>query len=277
MLDGITRRLIGLALEEDLGPGDLTSRIISDDRTARANVVAREPLVLAGTDALVEVFRQLDPRVWVEIPRGDGASIETREVIADVSGPARSILSGERLALNLLQRLCAIATRAREATEMVGGTNARIVDTRKTTPGLRALEKAAVRAGGAHNHRFGLFDGVLIKDNHIADLGSITAAVRRAREVVHHLVKIECECDTLAQVDEAVSAGADVVLLDNMDVATLREAVSRVAGRALTEASGGITWTNLRDVAATGVDFISMGALTHTVRAMDVALDWSAE
>lgn len=275
-IDAITRRLIALALEEDIGPGDITSQLIPPEHEGRAEVRARHGLVLAGTEAFTEVFRQLDPEVHVEIMMSDGASVDDGGKCGEVIGPSRSILMGERTALNLLQRLSGIATRARQAQDLVRGTKAKIVDTRKTTPGLRALEKAAVRAGGAYNHRFGLFDGVLIKDNHIAAAGGVGAAIENARARAHHLVRVECECDTLEQVEEALQARADVILLDNMSVETMRRAVERVGGRALTEASGGITWDDLPRVAATGVDFISMGALTHTVTAADLSLEWIA-
>ncbi len=271
----LTQRLVALALEEDLaGPGDLTSRILPADRNGKASVLAKQELVLSGTDAFREVFRQVDPRVEVSFEGEDGSFFSGGTTVGWVSGSARSILSAERTALNFLQRLSAIATRARAAARLCEGTNARVVDTRKTTPGLRALEKAAVRAGGASNHRFGLFDGVLIKDNHIAAVGSLTEAVHLARRENHHLVRVECECDTLDQVAEALEAGTDVLLLDNMTLDDLRAAVRLVDRRALIEASGGITWDTLADVAATGVDFISMGALTHTVAAADLSLEW---
>jgi len=268
--------MIALALEEDLGPGDITSQLIPVEMEGRARVVARHGLVLAGTSAFVEVFRQLDPEVHVEMLMSDGASVDDGATCGEVLGPARSILMGERTALNLLQRLSGIATRARQAQDLVSGTKARVVDTRKTTPGLRALEKAAVRAGGAYNHRFGLYDGVLIKDNHIAAAGGVGAAIEHARARAHHLVRIECECDNLEQVQEALDARVDVILLDNMSIETMKRAVQLVGGRALLEASGGITWARLPEVAATGVDFISMGALTHSVTAADLSLEWVA-
>jgi nicotinate-nucleotide pyrophosphorylase (carboxylating) len=274
-LDAHARRLIQLALDEDVGPGDVTSAIVDPSVPGRACFVAREALCLAGTDAVREVYRQVDPAVKVAFSAADGSSLAAGEEAGTLTGPARSLLVGERTALNLLQRLSGIATVAHRAQAAVSGTRCRVVDTRKTTPGLRSLEKAAVRAGGAFNHRVGLFDGVLIKDNHIAAVGGVRMAIERARAISHHLLKIECECDTLTQVDEAVAAGADVVLLDNMDDATLREAVARVAGRALTEASGGVTLARLPAIAATGVDFVSMGSLTHGARAMDIGLDWA--
>jgi nicotinate-nucleotide pyrophosphorylase (carboxylating) len=275
-LDHTTRQLITLALAEDLGPGDLTSALLPPDLLGEATVRARERLVLSGCEAFEAVFEAVDPRVQVEWHAAEGDVAQPGAAVGAVRGPARSLLTGERLALNLLQRLCGVATMAHDAARAVRETRAKVVDTRKTTPGMRALQKAAVRHGGAANHRFGLFDGVLIKDNHIAALGSITAAVERAREVAHHLIRVEVEVDTLEQLDEALAARADVILLDNMPPDVLREAVSRTAGRALLEASGGVTLETLPAIAATGVDFISMGALTHSARAADIALDWGA-
>jgi nicotinate-nucleotide pyrophosphorylase (carboxylating) len=225
---------------------------------------------------LVEVFRQVDPSIRVTLSAAEGATLPARTVAGQVVGSARSILSGERVALNILQRLCGVATATRRAVDAVRGTKARIVDTRKTTPGLRALEKAAVRAGGGTNHRFGLFDGILIKDNHVAALGSVQGAIAEARTQAHHLLKIECEVTTLEQLDEALSANADVVLLDNMSLEQMAEAVKRTRGRALLEASGNMTLERLPAVAATGVDLISMGALTHSARAADISLEWEA-
>jgi len=276
MLDAHARRLITLALEEDIGPGDVTSSLIAPDAMGAAVFRAREPLVLAGTWAVREVFQQLEPAVQVAFEHGDGRAAGPGDVVGRLQGPVRGMLTGERTALNLLQRLSGIATAARRAQEAVGRHATQIVDTRKTTPGLRSLEKAAVRAGGAYNHRVGLFDGVLIKDNHIAAMGGLTAALERARDEAHHLLKIEVECDDLDQVDEAVAAGADVILLDNMSDQTMAEALRRIDGRAQTEASGGITLERIPQIAALGVDFISMGALTHSARAVDIGLDWDA-
>jgi nicotinate-nucleotide pyrophosphorylase (carboxylating) len=275
-LDACSRRLIALALEEDIGPGDLTSALLPVDLAGRAAVLAKSDLVLAGTEAFTEVFRQLDPAVRVDWRAADGADVARGQVVGAVTGPARSLLTGERTALNLLQRLSGIATQARRAQAAVQGTRARVVDTRKTTPGMRTLEKAAVRAGGAFNHRVGLFDGVLIKDNHVGALGGVSAALERARAVAHHLVRIEVEVTTLAQVDEALAARAEVILLDNMDEETMRAAVARIGGRALVEASGNVTVERLPAIAACGVDLISMGSLTHTVRAADISLEWEA-
>ncbi|MEL7370125.1 MAG: carboxylating nicotinate-nucleotide diphosphorylase [Myxococcota bacterium] len=274
-LDELSKRLIAMALEEDVGPGDVTAALLPSDLTGQATVVAREPLVLAGQHAFVEVFRQVDPAATVVFTHSDGAAVPAGTSVATVAGKAQSLLVAERTALNLLQRLSGVATMARKAVEQVQDTSAAVVDTRKTTPGWRRLEKAAVRAGGARNHRMGLFDGILIKDNHIEALGSVDEAVERARNINGHLLKIEVECESLEMVQQALDAGADIVLLDNMDLPTTRKAVALVAGRAQIEASGGITLKTLRDVAETGVDLISMGALTHSARAMDLALDWS--
>jgi len=215
----------------------------------------------------------VDPRIEVQFAFPDGARVPDRKILGTVRGPLRSILTAERTALNLVQRLSGVATATSRAVAAMAGTRCRVLDTRKTTPGWRILEKAAVRAGGGTNHRFGLFDGVLIKDNHIAAVGSISEAVRRARAAVHHLMKVEVEVVDLRGVDEALAAGAEILLLDNMDTATMRQAVQRVAGRAKTEASGGITQARLKEIAEAGVDYVSMGALTHSARGMDISLE----
>lgn len=267
--------LIRRALEEDLGrAGDLTSdAILPADLTAEAAVVARKAGRIAGLQASVSAFHILDPTVQVELRSADGRDAAAGEVLAVVRGAARSILSAERTALNLLGRLCGVATTTRDLVALVAPHGTRIVCTRKTTPGLRALEKYAVRAGGGSNHRFGLDDAVLIKDNHVALAGGIQTAVERARAYVGHLVKIEVEVDSLEQLGEALDLKVDVVLLDNMSLETLREAVRMSKGKALTEASGGITPQTAPAVAATGVDMISVGWLTHSSPALDVALD----
>lgn len=275
-MDAVTRRAIALALEEDFGPGDVTSALVPADATGAAYVVAKSDLVLAGQEAFTEVFRQVDPTSTVEFSVADGTLVTPKTRVGRVEGSSRSLLMAERTALNLLQRLCGIATMAHTASQAVAGTKARVVDTRKTTPAWRALEKAAVRAGGASNHRFGLFDGILIKDNHIAAVGGVTQAIEAARKSAHHLVKIECEVTNLDELDEALAAGADVVLLDNMDNDTMRTAVERTAGRAVLEASGNVTIERLPSIAATGVDLISMGALTHSAKASDLSLEWEA-
>jgi nicotinate-nucleotide pyrophosphorylase (carboxylating) len=268
-------RLIALALDEDLaGAGDVTtSALVPASARGRAEFLAKEPMVVAGTEAAERAMRAVDPALQVRFSVADGLGAERGQVIGTVDGPLRSILTAERTALNLLQRLSGVATAASRAARAVAGTACQVLDTRKTTPGWRALEKAAVRAGGAANHRFGLYDGVLIKDNHIAAVGSIAEAVRRARAGAHHLMRIEVEVVDLAGVDEALAAGAEVILLDNMDLGTIRAAVGRIAGRAKTEVSGGVTLERLRDIAAAGVDYVSMGALTHSARGMDISLE----
>ncbi len=266
------------ALEEDLGlAGDLTSdSVVPDGARARAHFVARKPGRLAGLAIALDAFRLLSGEVRLEAAARDGDDIDAGQVLATVEGPARPILTGERTALNILCRLCGIATATRAAVAAIAGSRARVVCTRKTTPGLRALEKYAVRAGGGINHRFGLDDGVMIKDNHIVAAGGLREAVERARARVGHMVKIEVEVDTLAQLDALIPLGADVVLLDNMGPETLRTAVDRVAGRMLCEASGGITLETLPAIAAAGVDLISLGWLTHSAPILDIGLDFEA-
>lgn len=274
MTTGIDR-LIALALEEDLGSaGDVTTNaLVPAEATGVAEFLVKEPLVLAGLEVARRTFAVVDSRLEVDFTARAGERIASRQVVGTVRGPLRGILTGERTALNFLQRLSGVASAAARAAQALAGTRCRVLDTRKTTPGWRTLEKEAVRAGGGANHRFGLYDGVLIKDNHIAAVGSISEAVRRARASVHHLMKVEVEVVDLAGVDEALAAGADVLLLDNMDTATMHKAVQRVGGRALVEASGGITLERLPEIAAAGVDFVSMGALTHSARAMDISLE----
>ena len=269
------RPIVEAALREDLGrAGDQTTdAVIPATATATAAVVAREAGTIAGLEIACSAFGLLDDGVEVEILVADGTTVEAGTVIAQISGPARAILSAERVALNLLGRLCGIATLTAGVASAVAGTGVDIACTRKTTPGLRMLEKYAVRAGGGANHRFGLDDAVLIKDNHVAVAGGVAAAITAARKAVGHLVKIETEVDTLDQLAEAMEAGADVVLLDNMAPDDLRKAVEMTAGRIPLEASGGISTDNVREIAETGVDVISMGWLTHSARTLDVALD----
>lgn len=263
------------ALEEDLGrAGDLTSdTVLPPGLRAEADVVARKAGRIAGLDAALCAFRLLDPTIEVEVSRADGEDAEAGTTLATVRGPARTILSAERTALNLLGRLCGVATATRDLVAVVAPHGAHVVCTRKTTPGLRALEKYAVRAGGGSNHRFGLDDAVLIKDNHVALAGGLRPAVERARAGVGHLVKIELEVDSLEQLAEALELGVDVVLLDNMTLDQLREAVGMAKGKALTEASGGIRPDTAAAIAATGVDLLSVGWLTHSSPSLDVALD----
>ena len=271
-------RLIDLALDEDLGSaGDITTcATVGAEAMGCAHFLAKEPLVLAGLGIAKRVFEKLDARCRTAFEFGEGAQVAAGQFFGAVEGPYRALLTGERTALNFLQRLSGIATATRQAADLLRGTPCQILDTRKTTPGWRALEKAAVRTGGGHNHRFGLFDGVLIKDNHIEAVGSLSEAVRRARRATHHLIRIEVEVESLAQVDEALAAGADVLMLDNMTIEMMREAIARIAGRAKTEASGGIRHDRLRAIAETGIDYISMGALTHSARAVDISLDVQA-
>jgi len=263
------------ALLEDLGrAGDLTTdSIVPPDAVATARIAARKDGRVAGLEAALSAFRILDPAVGVSVEVHDGADVAAGGVIVSVHGRARALLTGERTALNLLGRLSGIATATRALVRAVEGTSARIVCTRKTTPGLRALEKHAVRLGGGANHRFGLDDAILIKDNHIAIAGGIRPAVERARAAVGHMVKIEVEVDTLAQLEELLALKADAVLLDNMDPATLRRAVDMVAGRMITEASGNVTLETVRPIAEAGVDMISVGWITHSAANLDVGLD----
>jgi len=262
---------VARALAEDLGDGDVTTEAtVPADAGARAVITQKAPGVVYGLDAAELTFRALDPDVTVRRATDEGIWRERGEVM-EVQGRARALLSGERTALNFLQRLSGVATMAARCVEAIDGTGARILDTRKTTPGLRQLEKAAVAAGGATNHRAGLYDAILIKENHAAIAGGVGRAVRLAREHSPELA-LEVECRSLAEVDEALDAGAPRILLDNMTVDQLREAVAHVAGRAELEASGGVTLDTLRAVASTGVDFVSVGALTHSAPALDLSL-----
>jgi nicotinate-nucleotide pyrophosphorylase (carboxylating) len=271
--------IIDLALAEDIGTGDVTTlATVPAGTQARAAMIAKAEGVISGLAAAAAVFHRVDAGVSV-VPRvTDGTAVQPKTVIAEVEGPARSILMAERVALNLVQRLSGVATLTARYVAAVAGTKARIVDTRKTTPGLRVLEKQAVRDGGGHNHRVGLSDGILIKDNHLAAIGGpdrLARAIERARAFAPHTLKVEVEVTTLEEVQQALDAGADVILLDNMDLETMRRAVELVAGRALLEASGGITLATVRAVAETGVDLISVGALTHSAPALDISLDFA--
>ena len=268
--------MLRAALLEDLGrAGDLTTdAIVPPTLLATTALVARQPGTVAGLDLAVLAFRLLDLGITVEVQRPDGSRLAPGDVLATVRGPAAGILTAERVALNYLCHLSGIATVTRSIVDALAGTATRVTCTRKTTPGLRAVEKYAVRAGGGGNHRFGLDDAVLIKDNHVAIAGDVRTALARARAHVGHLVKIELEVDTLAQLEEALSVGVDAVLLDNMDAATLRRAVAMVAGRAVTEASGRITPTTAPEIAASGVDLISIGWLTHSAPVLDIGLDF---
>ena len=267
---------IAIALAEDIGRGDLTSRYFVGTERRCARIFAKEPAVAAGVETAAEVFRRVDPQIGVAAIRASGSSLEKGQTVLEITGTVRSILTAERVALNFLQRLSGVATLTRQFVQAVAGTKARILDTRKTTPGLRALEKAAVLAGGGVNHRFGLFDMVMVKDNHLAaetELEHLQAAIRRCR-ADHPNLRIELEADTLEQVRRFLTLmGVDVILLDNMNLADLTEAVRIGAGRVQFEASGGVNLETVAGIAATGVDFISVGALTHSPRAIDFSLE----
>jgi nicotinate-nucleotide pyrophosphorylase (carboxylating) len=266
-------KLIEQALLEDIHTGDITTQaLIPADSRATARLIAKEELTLAGLFVAEKVFKRLYADVEFIPGQAEGAQAAKGALIATVRGSAAELLMGERVALNLLQRLSGIATLTSRYVAAVAGTGARIVDTRKTTPGLRELEKYAVRVGGGINHRTGLYDGILIKENHIAATGGIGEAIKRARNYIPHTLKIEIETETLAQVDEALESGADIIMLDNMSLADMRSAVAAIAGRALVEASGGVNLETVRAIAETGVDIISVGALTHSARAMDITM-----
>jgi nicotinate-nucleotide pyrophosphorylase (carboxylating) len=264
--------LIHRALEEDIGPGDITtSLLIPDENESRALYIAKGNFVLAGLPFSREVFQILDPSISFKMFYNEGVNVIKGDVVAEVHGKTRAILSGERVSLNILQRLSGIATLTSMYIDRIKGLKAKIVDTRKTTPCQRFMEKYAVRMGGGGNHRFGLFDGILIKDNHIEAVGSIKEAVKLAKSS-YHLAKIEVEVENLYDLKEAIKAGADIVMLDNMSVSDIKEAVKISNGRVLLEASGGVKLENVRDIAEAGVDLISVGALTHSAVAVDISL-----
>ena len=273
--DLLIEPVVRLALAEDLGrAGDVTAKAcIPEDARMRAVFAARKPGVLAGIDCVRLAVLAMDPKASVELKLRDGEAFEAGAVLAEVEADARAFLSAERTALNLLGRLCGIATLTHAYVEAVSGTKARIADTRKTTPGLRALEKHAVLCGGGLNHRFGLDDAILIKDNHVAVCGGVGEAVRRAKAAAGHLMKVEVEVDGLDQLDEALAERPDVIMLDNFTLPMLREAVTRTAGRVTLEASGGVNLETVRAIAETGVDVISVGALTHSAPSLDIGLD----
>jgi nicotinate-nucleotide pyrophosphorylase (carboxylating) len=272
-MDPYLKKLIQEALSEDLGNGDVTSEaIVLADATSTADIKAKQDLVLAGLDVARHVFHYLDPAIQFTPLAKDGDRIKAGAVLARVSGKTRTLLAGERVALNLFQHLSGIATLTSRYVEQLKGAKAQILDTRKTLPGLRRLEKYAVRMGGGRNHRFGLYDGILIKDNHITAAGSITKAVELARKNAHNLLKIEVETKTLEEVREALTVKADVIMLDNMPLDLMREAVKMIAGRALVEASGNVTLETIRAIAETSVDFISSGSLTHSAPAADISM-----
>ena len=275
----LVAELVRTALLEDVGSGDVTSlATIPAEARSQARMVAREPMVVCGLALACAAFRQCDPSLFVDFKCQDGQKVERGEVLLEVEGSTRAILSGERVALNFLQRLSGVATMTAKYVQALEGTSAQLLDTRKTTPGWRILEKFAVRCGGGKNHRHGLYDMVLVKDNHLAALAAeqpnaVTAAVRRARAAYPHL-RVEIEADTLEQARQAAEAGADIVLLDNMSLEQLRMAVASFKGRVQLEASGGVTLDTIHAIGQTGVDFISVGAITHSARAVDIGLDF---
>jgi len=268
-IDSIIRN----ALAEDIHTGDITTQALQL-QTGRITGIfkAKEDMILCGLNVAARVFSLLDKDSIFTPRKADGDPVTSGTVVADISGDASLLLQGERVALNLLQRMSGVATLTSRYVSAVAGTKARIVDTRKTTPGLRILEKYAVRVGGGMNHRTGLYDGVLIKENHIAAAGGITEAVRRARAYIPHTLKIEVETESLEDVREALAAGADIIMLDNMELPAMKKAVAIIAGRATVEASGGVNLTTVRAIAETGVDIISVGALTHSAPSMDISM-----
>lgn len=265
--------LIKRALAEDINYIDVTTDyLVSDDAVSNAVFVSKDSGVLAGIDIAARVFQLIDSNVKVEILIRDGAEVKNGDIIANISGSTKALLKGERTALNLVQHLSGVATATNKCVKLVEGTNAAITDTRKTLPGLRALQKYAVVIGGGRNHRFNLSDGAMLKDNHIDAYGSLTKAVEALRAKIGHMVKIEVETRTLDELEEALAVKADVIMLDNMDCATMKKAVVITAGRAALEASGNITHENIREIAQTGVDIISLGALTHSVKCFDISM-----
>ena len=276
MLSTDIKEIVRQALAEDIGTGDLTAKLIPGSKQANAHVITRDNAILCGTAWFDEVFRQLDSTITIEWHANDGDSIQSGQTICQVRGPARSVLSGERMALNFLQLLSGTATQTRRYVDAVNGTQAKILDTRKTLPALRNAQKYAVTCGGGYNHRMGLYDGILIKENHILAAGSITQAVQQAKATAPPGIMIEVEVEDLAEIKEALAVGSERLLLDNFDLETLRIAVAETRGRAKVEASGGITLENIRAVAETGVDYISIGALTKDVIAVDYSMRFDA-
>ncbi len=270
--------IIAMALNEDVGTGDITTETtIPEDKKAYGRFIAKEDMIICGLSIAELVFHTVDEKIEFCANVKDGDFVNKGDIIATVTGNARNVLTGERTALNLLQRMTGIATRTNEAVKCVEGTNAKIADTRKTTPGLRVLEKYAVRVGGGTNHRFNLADGILIKDNHIAVSGGITNAVKNARKSAPHTLKIEVEVENEEMLHEAIEAGADIIMLDNMTNDEMKKCVEITNGRALLEASGNMGDKDLKAVAETGVDLISIGALTHSVKAADISLKFTIE
>ncbi len=274
ILESVVRDIVARALAEDIGPGDITTAAtVAPDAECRAEIVAKAEGVIAGLGVARLVFGMLDPQIEFHEVAADGGRVSEGMTVARLSGNTRALLAAERTALNFLQRMSGIASLTAEYVEAAEGTDARVIDTRKTAPGLRLLDKYAVRMGGGRNHRIGLFDGILIKDNHLRAAGGVGEAVRRARKAAHHLVKIEVEVQTLEEVEEAVAAGADVILLDNMDLDDVRRAVDLISGRCEIEVSGGVTLETVRALAECGVDYISAGSLTHSAPALDLSLE----
>lgn len=266
------RNILRYAIEEDVGCGDITSQfVVSEEKMAKAIILSKGNFIVAGIPFVQEVFRLVDKDLDLRVFYNDGSRVKKGDIIAEVNGRARTILTCERVCLNLLQRLSGIATLTAAFVEKVKGLNVKIVDTRKTTPSLRFLEKYAVRVGGGYNHRFGLYDGILIKDNHIEAAGSITAAIKAAKEH-HHLSKIEVEVENLNDLKEALKGGADIVMLDNMTIEEMKESVKLAKGKVILEASGNINLNNVRAIAETGVDLISVGAITHSAPAVDISM-----
>lgn len=265
--------MIDLAIREDVGSGDITTALLPNaDMSGKGKIIAKEPIVVAGLEIAQQVFEKFEPGVNFLQTCKDGDALNAGDEIAKITCTMRTLLTGERTALNFLQRMSGIATNVRRYVSVLGETNVRLVDTRKTIPGWRILEKYAVRAGGAHNHRMGLFDGVLIKDNHIDALGGIKNAVRHARDSISHLIKIEIEVSNLDEVRQATEAGADVIMLDNMDPDQIKSAVKLIDGKAIIEVSGRVSIDNLKSIADTGIDIISVGALTHTAVSVDISM-----
>ncbi len=276
MLDAEIERNVAAALTEDVGSGDLTAQLVPAGEHRRATVIAREDALLCGSAWFERCFARLDAAIRITWRAGDGQSVAPEQILCDIEGPARALLTGERSALNFLQLLSGVATRVRQYADLVAGTRALVVDTRKTIPGLRLAQKYAVRCGGGGNHRLGLYDGILIKENHILAAGSIAAALSAARQVAERAAGncqfVQIEVETLDELRQALAAGAEMILLDNMSLAQLREAVAVAAGRALLEASGNVGLDTVRAIAETGVDRISIGSLTKDVRALDLSM-----
>ena len=273
VIDGGVKDLIRRALDEDIRSGDLTTEgVLTGEEAGKAQAISKGEIIIAGIDVFREVFTVVDPSLLFEAHLADGQIARKGTCISSISGSLSSILMAERVALNFFQHMCGIATLTRRYVNETEGTDVRILDTRKTTPTLRTLEKYAVAAGGGKNHRFGLYDGVLIKDNHISAAGGIVQAVRKVRETVPTGIRIEVETKNLEEVSQALEAEADIIMLDNMDIGEMKEAVSRIAGRGLIEASGNVALSNVNEIARTGVDYISVGALTHSAPAADISL-----